>query len=188
MPEDVTTIIAEVRDVSDEADRRFGRLTPEQLNWRPAPESWSVAQCLEHLIAMNADFFPAFDAIARGDYRPPMAARLPLLPRLWGPLILKAVQPGTRGKVKTRPRFVPSSSEISGDVVSRFRAHQDDLAARMGRMTNVDPRRVAVVSPMTGAVAYSLFDAYRIIVAHERRHLAQAVRVTGSAGFPGPHK
>jgi len=65
MPEDVTTIIAEVRDVSDEADRRFGRLTPEQLNWRPAPESWGVAQCLEHLIAMNADFFPVFDAIAR---------------------------------------------------------------------------------------------------------------------------
>jgi hypothetical protein len=187
MPEDVTPIIAEVREVSDEADRLFGQLTSAQLNWKPAPDSWSVAQCLEHLIAMNADFFPAFDAIARGDYRPPFAARIPLLPRLWGPLILKAVQPDARGRVKTRPRFVPSSSDVSGDVVSRFRAHQDDLAARMGRMADVDPRQVAVVSPMTSAVAYSLFDAYRIVVAHERRHLAQAVRVTESAGFPGLH-
>jgi arginine decarboxylase len=77
MPEDVTPIIAEVREVSDEADRLFGQLTSAQLNWKPAPDSWSVAQCLEHLIAMNADFFPAFDAITRGlDYVPDDLANL----------------------------------------------------------------------------------------------------------------
>ena len=31
----------------------FGRLDVRQLNWRPDATKWSVAQCLEHLLAAN---------------------------------------------------------------------------------------------------------------------------------------
>jgi hypothetical protein len=34
-------------------------------------------------------------------------------------------------------------------------------------------------------IVYSLLDTIRLIVAHERRHLAQAQRVTTAPGFPG---
>jgi hypothetical protein len=33
-------------------------------------------------------------------------------------------------------------------------------------------------------VTYSLFDTYRIFVAHARSHFEQARRVTKAAGFP----
>jgi hypothetical protein len=39
----------------------------------------------------------------------------------------------------------------------------------------------SVVSPV---VTYSLLDAYRILVAHERRHFQQAERVMQMPGFP----
>jgi len=39
------------------ADRRAialaQRLGPHQLNWKPAPDVWSVGQCLEHLCVAN---------------------------------------------------------------------------------------------------------------------------------------
>ena len=46
-------------------------LTPEQLNWKPAPEKWSVGQCLEHLaISTEVYLGPIADALAG----PPLGA------------------------------------------------------------------------------------------------------------------
>jgi hypothetical protein len=45
-------------------------------------------------------------------------------------------------------------------------------------------RRTVVTSPVTAVATYSLLDAYRIVVAHERKHFEQARRVTCVPGFP----
>jgi hypothetical protein len=47
-----------------------------------------------------------------------------------------------------------------------------------------DLRRTVVTSPVSPVATYSLLDAYRIVVAHERKHFEQARRVARSAGFP----
>jgi hypothetical protein len=47
-----------------------------------------------------------------------------------------------------------------------------------------DLARIIMVSPFVGFITYSVFDGCRIIVAHERRHLEQARRVTREPGFP----
>ena len=43
---------------------------------------------------------------------------------------------------------------------------------------------VVIASPPLAIVSYSVYDAGRILVAHARRHLQQARRVTETAGFP----
>src|SRR6516164_4689892 len=40
------------------AKRLLAGLSNEQLNWQPAPGSWSVGQCLEHLCIMNEVYLP----------------------------------------------------------------------------------------------------------------------------------
>ena len=46
-------------DANDQAAREFvAELTEEQLNWQPAPSSWSVGQCLEHLCITNEAYLP----------------------------------------------------------------------------------------------------------------------------------
>ena len=35
-----------------------------QLNWKPSPESWSIGQCLDHLIIADCLYFPALKKIA----------------------------------------------------------------------------------------------------------------------------
>jgi hypothetical protein len=42
-----------------------------------------------------------------------------------------------------------------------------------------------MVSPFASVIAYSVLDACRIIVAHERRHFEQARSGTQTPGFPG---
>ena len=47
-----------------------------------------------------------------------------------------------------------------------------------------DLRRVMVTSAVAPIAFYSALDAFRILVAHERRHMAQAERVIKADGFP----
>jgi hypothetical protein len=45
--------------------------------------------------------------------------------------------------------------------------------------------KIIITSVVSPFVTYTLLDAYRILVAHERRHLEQAERVMRAPGFPG---
>lgn len=184
MTAELSHLTAEVSQITAEAEQRLGKLTPAQLNWKPSPAGWSVAQCLEHLIKINESFFPVMRQIAQGTYAPPWNARLPLLPGLFGSLILKAVQPTAPRKFKASPRFEPAASDLPADIVGRFAAHQRELDGLMAQSNRVDLASVVVASPVAPLATYSLQDAYRILVAHERRHLLQAERVLASPGFP----
>jgi hypothetical protein len=163
--------------VTQQARRSFGDLSGVQLNWKPERTEWSIAQCLEHLILVNAPYLPVLEAVARGEWRPNLKERLPVLPRLFGRLVLRAVHPDATRKVKARPQFEPSQSTIDGTIVERFAAHQAELARQMEAAGSRDLSRTIITSPVASFITYSALDACRIIVAHEGQHLAQAERV-----------
>ena len=47
-------LISELEANDRRAERLANVLTPEQLNWRPRPDAWSVGQCLHHLQSNRA--------------------------------------------------------------------------------------------------------------------------------------
>lgn len=173
-----------LRAVADDARRDFGRLTAEQLNWKPSADSWSVAQVFEHLVKTNESYFPLIEEIVRGERKTTALERFSPLSGLWGKFLIKALQPESPRKLKTTRKFAPSASDIDARVVEHFAESQKRLAGMAERTAGLDLRRVIVTSPFNGLVTYSLLDAYRGVVAHVRRHFAQARRVTESAGFP----
>jgi len=59
---DTTTITTEIEQITNDFRMAFGSLSDEQLNWKPRPDSWSVAQCMDHLIKSNDEVKPAIDA------------------------------------------------------------------------------------------------------------------------------
>ena len=178
-------LLHQLHAVTADVESAFGSLTPDQLNWKPSPSEWSIAQCLEHLIVINGSYFPVFERVERGQFTPTFKERLPLLPRVFGPLVLKAVSPESPRRYKAAAPFQPSSSALAGDIVARFVTHQQEVARHLEAAAGLHPERLVITSPVASFVTYSLLDAFRILVAHEQRHLAQARRVKGSPGFPG---
>ena len=47
-----------LNDISKQSLSEFGSLTSEQLNWKPASNTWSIAQNLDHLIVVNETYYP----------------------------------------------------------------------------------------------------------------------------------
>jgi hypothetical protein len=182
--EDLPTLIAEANAIANDAERTFGTLNPEQLNWKRHPDQWSVAQCFEHLIKIDALYFPQLRRIAQGTYASSWRDRVPWLAHLFGSLILRAVQPGSRRQLKAATHVEPATSAIDGDIIARFTAHQREVIEHMRATRSHDLSTVVVTSAVAPIAFYSALDAFRILVAHERRHLGQAERVVNSEGFP----
>ena len=177
-------IFGEAEAIVSDARTLFDHLNERQLNWKPDGDSWSVAQCLEHLISTNREFFSVFDRILKGDYRKTLLHRMPVLPSVFGRMMVKALSPNSHQKFKAPGAVRPSSSSIDLQIVGRFITQQRETLAKMRSLEKNDPAKTIITSPFASVLVYSLLDAFRIIVAHERRHFAQAQRVMETDGFP----
>ena len=152
----------------------FGRLQEKELNWKPAPERWSIAQIMDHMITTNESYFPVFEEIKEGRYHTPGMGKIPFIPTLMGKMILKTVQPETKRKSKTFGIWEPVQSNIPIGITERFARHQQDLMAHIKSMEDFLDRNIIINSPLSNYIVYSLDDAIEILVAHEERHLNQA--------------
>lgn len=181
---DFATILAEASLVAAETKRVFGRLSGKQVNWKPGENEWSIGQCFDHLIVSNRPFEPIFEEILAGRRRRRLWERVPLLPGVFGGLIIDALRPDSGRKVKARPAFYPSSSHIDPVVMTTFLAQQERLLRLMEASRGLDLEAITITSPVARIITYRLLDACRIIVVHEQNHFVQATRVMEAGGFP----
>ncbi len=175
---------AELDAIAREAQSRFGRLDAPQLNWRPGAASWSVAQCFDHLLNANREMFQAMEAALDGANPRSVWQRLPVLPRVFGTLMIRSQGPQANRKFTAPSKAVPASSAIDPRIIERFVAHQREAAARVRALDGLVAAKTIMVSPVISFITYSVLDGCRLVVTHERRHFEQARRVTELAGFP----
>jgi hypothetical protein len=179
----VNEIVRRLEAVSNMVQSRFSHLTPEQLNKKSSPESWSIAQCLDHLIVTNKSYYPQFNALIEGKPVPNFWKSVPLLSGFFGNLLKKSVRPDEEKKFKTQPAFQPSQSDLPSDIVTKFLDSQTELKVMLYRLSRFDFEKVKITSPAANFITYSLDDLLEITALHEERHLKQAVRVAEQMEF-----
>lgn len=182
MDKNLSRVIEELGNISEDARSKFGELSVEQLNWKPAPDAWSIGQCLEHLIKANELYYGELDKLAAGTRENSFWENWSPLTSLVGGMLIKSLKSDDR-KVKTVQKMTPPS-EIPGDIVERFFNHNFELAGRIEAAGNADLKKTVVTSPFMSLFTYRLSDGYEIIIEHEKRHVRQAERVTQMDGFP----
>ena len=166
-----------INRTTDKFIEEFSTLDFKQLNFKLDKASWSIGQCIDHIIVTNELYFKIIEQINQGAYQTFWLGRVPFIPKLFGGIILKSVQPETiKKKQKTFPVFEPSQSEISADILSRFKMMQLQLKAYLSEISPSNYSRI-ISSPVASYVVYSLKDAIEIIIAHEERHFLQAQAV-----------
>ena len=172
--------------IAREADALVAPLTDQQFNWQPRPDSWSVAQCLDHLNTTARMYLPMLDegisdAIRRGVYGPG-----PFTYNWIGRLFVHVVKPTTKMKAKAPQAFQPPVGRSRSDVTAAFRAYQVQYVDRLRQANGLDLSRARARSPIVKWIKQPLGSAFAMMIAHEQRHLAQARRVLEAPGFPNP--
>ena len=121
MDERISNLTSELRKVAVDAEETFGVLTAEQLNWKPAENSWSVGQCFDHLIKTNHKFYPEFEKLAAGTRTNSFWENWSPFSGWAGRFLINAVSEDSKKAKAPSQRIVPPS-EIASDIVERFAA------------------------------------------------------------------
>lgn len=169
------SILIKLEELKKDVVKNFGELDSEQLNRKPNENSWSIAQCLDHIITTNEKYFTEFEDIVKNNGSDRNG--IPLLSRFFGKMLIKSVSPDSKKKMKAPKVFQPSSSLISGNIVEEFVKQQDYLIEIIKQSDKLDHKKVIITSPVSRFITYSLKDAITIIALHEERHILQACRI-----------
>ena len=155
----------------------FSVLSEEDLNWKPSPAVWSIAENIDHLITLNKTYFPILNDLNKGNYKLPFIARFGFVVSFFGNMILKSVQPDRKKKIKTFAIWEPSKSSYKKSILSRFEKHQSRLKQEILEVEDRIKENAVISSPANKNIVYKLETAFDIIVTHEKRHFEQANEV-----------
>ena len=155
----------------------FSILSEDELNWKPSPEVWSIAQNMDHLITLNETYFPVFAHLKSGSNSLPFIAKFGFAVNFFGKMILKSVQPENRKKMKTFSVWEPKQSNFSKNILNQFEEHQTRLKEEISEIIYLIKKNVVISSPANKNIVYKLETALDIIIAHEKRHFQQASEV-----------
>ncbi len=183
MDERIEAITSEMSRVADDVRVSFGGMTNEQLNWKPAESSWSVAQCLDHIIKTNHEFDGEFEKLLAGTRKNSFWENYSPFSNWFGRFLIRAVSTDSK-KVKAPSQRIVPPSNIDPGIVERFVAEVNDVNIKVATCEGVDREKVVVTSPFLAVFTYKLDDALTVLVEHTKRHVRQAKRVVQTDGFP----
>jgi hypothetical protein len=157
-------------------------LSPEQLNWRPAPAAWSVAECIEHLSITSNMYAPEISAAIR---KGPRGSGVDAVRYGWlESYFIKTLEPPVGMKFKAPKTFAPKP-DLGVDALRRhWNASHDRIVELMAQCEGVALDKAKVQSPVSKWMKTTLGACFRVINAHERRHLWQAEQVRAHPEFP----
>ncbi len=163
--------------IASEAKELTKGLTEAQFNWRPAPDQWSIEECLAHLTAVGQVQVAAVekavdDAKARG-----IMGTGPFEYPIWERFILRETEPPVRHQMPAPKRFTPIHGQPITGILPTFLHVQRQFTLQIERADGLDLRRVKVPTPIAPLLKLSLGATLAQAAAHERRHMAQARRV-----------
>jgi hypothetical protein len=163
--------------IADQGKELSAGLTEAQFNWRPAPDQWSIEECLSHLtmvgqaelllIEAAIDQAKAKGITGTGKFEYPV----------WERYILRETEPPVRHAMPAPKRFVPLHGQPVTGILPTFLHVQRNFGIQIERADGLDLRRVKVATPISRLLKLSLGATLAQAAAHERRHLAQARRV-----------
>jgi len=177
-------LLREQREHTEQVIQRtrdnFGPLPPAQLHRQPAPDRWSIAQCLDHLNRYGDYYLPAMEAAIRQQSHLQSQPPATFQPGWMGDYFARIMAP-KNGEIKNKmpaPRDKhPAQNEVPPDVIVRFLKQQDQLLKIIEQAAKVDLNRARVPVTIAPWIKLKLGDCLRVVVNHNLRHVLQAQRV-----------
>jgi DinB superfamily len=152
----------------------FGSLTETQLNYKPDPNVWSIAQNIDHLILLNSSYFQNFDEIKKGKHKLPATDDLEQIAEN----TLQNLRPyanGTRTKrANTWDKWQPSKTKFDHKILKDFTDHQSEFKKHINEFQGFNLHQTFIKYPGEANLIFRLDECIDFLIEHENRHWIQA--------------
>jgi len=163
---------------------KFKSLSDIQINWKPNKQTWSIAECIDHLAITNKLYLAEFEKQFSKEQIKTDCLVTKAKHRLVSKFIIKSVNPDNIKKVKTFPVFMPSMSKYRKDVFDYFFEIQNNLINLVSSAKDLDLNKYVMSSPAAKIIKENYCDVLEIIRLHDRRHFNQAQKLINHPNFP----
>ena len=166
--------------VLDTAEREFRTQSNAQFRWKPAPDCWSIVECLQHLNLAERFYIRNIQHKVDGLGVVRTNPVDQVIESDWlGKAMLYAIDPATKIKLPapgmSRPR---RPNELNpAEVLNQFIELQSTLRDLLDKAVYLDWNQDKVMTMYGNWLKIRLGDALLMLVAHTERHMNQAMRV-----------
>jgi hypothetical protein len=147
---------------------------PDLSSTRPAPGSWSAAECVQHLNITADAYFPVWQQVIANAGPRKAELSAPYSTDFYGRLFSWILEPPSRIRSKTPLPFQPVDPPELSLALAGFLDRQQRIIATLRRCRGRAIDKVKMGSPVDAKIRYSIWSSFVIIAAHQRRHLWQA--------------
>jgi hypothetical protein len=139
------------------------------LTERLEPESWSAAECLDHVAQTTNAFLPA---ISKAITAAPKLTNRTLRTGTIALLLIRHLEPPYRLRYQALPQLMPQQNDFD-TAWPAFEESQTRLSEAVQSGAGLALDEVKVQCPVNARVTYNVYGAFRMLATHERRHLWQ---------------
>ena len=185
LPADLQEVV-EAADAADrEAEALSAQLSDPQFFWQPdGGRAWSVALCLDHLATANevytAAMTPAVERARAGGW----PRRNSIQSNFFGRRFIASLEPPVKRRMSAPGKIKPRPARSREEIMRAYRQSHDRIRALAHASADLDVNRATFTNPFISWVKVRVGTGFRIMAAHDRRHLWQAKRVLDRDGFP----
>ena len=176
MPKERDRAIAELESSRQELLAAVASLSPAQWTFKPAPDRWSIVECVEHVALAEDSYFRTItERLPKAKPQPEKAAEV----RDKDDYVLKTM--ADRSSKRVTVESLEPKGKSPQEALEHFRRSRDRFVAYV-RTTDDDLRSRFQTHRATG-----LIDGYQWIllaVGHTRRHLEQINEVRTDPKYP----
>lgn len=173
----------QVKGLLTTVEEKLYHLPAPVLQLPPAQGKWSAIQCLEHLNTYSRFYLPQIArAIERGLERQQYAT-ISFKSGWLGNWFTNIMQPKPDGSLPMRmqaPKNARPSTDLdAAKVLQEFITGQHQLLLLLQQAERVNLQGLRVPTTLGKWLKLSLGDTFRFFIAHEERHVLQALRAVG---------
>ncbi len=166
-----------LKDTRAEVLKSVKGLTETQLNYKAAPDRWSIKECIYHIAISEKNLWGLLEATMKSPTNPEKRSEI----KVTDDAFVRRVEDRSN-KVKTAEPFEPKNTPYKtlDEAISAFKTMRADHIKYM-KSTTEDLRNHVVQMP------FGMIDCYQLclmVAAHDNRHRQQIDEVKADPGFP----
>lgn len=168
--------LSKITQSNIEAAQHFKTKSDKDLNERPAEQSWSILECLEHLNRYGAFYIPEIRNRMKSNahIRPQETFRSGVI----GNYFANSMQlKNGLHKMKTFKSMDPIHSTLSREVLDHFIKQQTGMLELLEDARNCNLTKIKTAISITKLFKIRLGDTFRFVIYHNQRHIIQAQNI-----------
>jgi hypothetical protein len=166
-----------LKDTEKDLKDQLKGLSEAQLKFKPAPDRWSIEECVKHIAASEGMFWEMMEGTIKATANPEKRGEISVTDEQ----LVQKIEDRTN-KVKTTEKLMPEniSFKDTDEAFESFKKKRDNLIEYV-KSTNDELRNHVTTTPL------GMLDSYQLILftaAHSNRHTQQIIEVKADANFP----